>query len=98
MPKPNPKHKKEYLIDKIILFVAIFEPLCTLPQVIEIYSNKDASNVSILTWIGFNVLTTIWIWYAITRKQKIVLIYQSLFFIFDSILIIGAIIYGGQWL
>lgn len=98
MPKPTQRRKKEYLIDKIILVVAVLEPLCTLPQIIEIYDSKDASGVSILTWVGLNILTTVWIWYAIIRKQKVVLIYQTLFFIFDTILIIGAIIYGGQWL
>jgi uncharacterized protein with PQ loop repeat len=98
MPKLKTKQKRQYVVDKIILAVAILEPICTLPQAIGIYRDKDASGISILTWVGFNILTIIWIWYAITHKEKIVLIYQSLFFIFDTLLIVGAIMYGGQWL
>lgn len=98
MPKLKPKQKQKSFVDKLIIFVAVLEPLCTLPQAIEIFRSRDASGISILTWVGFNVLTTIWIWYAIVHKEKIVLIYQSLFFIFDSLLIVGAIIYGGTWI
>ena len=97
MPKKYTKKKKEYFVDKIIFGVAIIEPLCTLPQIYEIISSKDASNISIATWIGFNALTAIWIWYAVTHKEKMVLIYQSLFFILDTILVIYAIAYGATW-
>jgi len=98
MPRQKQKPKKELFIDKIILIVAIVEPLFTLPQVILIFRNKDASDVSIITWLGFNLMTLIWIWYAIIHKEKIVLIYQLLFFIINCFVIIGALIYGGQWL
>jgi len=98
MPKLKPKQKRQSFVDKLIIIVAVVEPLCTLPQAIGIFKNRNASGISILTWVGFNLLTIIWIWYAIVHKEKIVLIYQSLFFIFDSLLIIGAIIYGGTWI
>ena len=96
MPKLKRSKKNPSFIDKLIVVVAVIEPLCTLPQAISIFRNKDASGISILTWIGFNVLAMIWIWYAIYNKDKAVLIYQTLFFIFDSIVIVGAFMYGGQ--
>jgi len=98
MLKLKQKPKKELFIDKIILIAAIVEPLFTLPQVILIFRNKDASDVSIITWLGFNLMTLIWIWYAIVHREKVVLIYQLLFFIINCLVIIGALIYGGQWL
>jgi len=98
MPKLKKAKKNQFFIDKLILVVAVVEPLCTLPQAIGIFRSQNASGISISTWVGFNLLTIIWIWYSIVHKEKVVLIYQSLFFIFDSLLIIGAIIYGGTWL
>lgn len=98
MPRQKQKPKKELFIDKIILIAAIVEPLFTLPQVILIFRNKDASDISIITWLGFNLMTLIWIWYALIHKEKIVLIYQLLFFIINCFVIIGALVYGGQWL
>ena len=98
MLRQKQKHENRFFIDKIILGVAIIEPLFTLPQVIIIFRNKNATDVSIFTWLGFNLMTLMWIWYAIAHKEKIVLIYQLLFFLINCFVIIGAIMYGGQWL
>ncbi len=98
MPKKQTKKKNKFFVDKIILAVAIIEPLCTIPQIYEIASSRNASSISITTWLGFNILTLIWVWYAVKHKEKMIFIYQSLFFILNSILIILAIIYGGTWL
>jgi len=98
MPKLKPKQKRQSFLDKIIVIAAIAEPLCMLPQIIGIFRYKNASGISIFTWIGFDLLTMIWIWYAIVNKQKMVLLYQSLFCIFDTLLIVGAIVYGGTWI
>ena len=92
------KNQRSFLVNKIILAAAIIEPLFTLPQAYIIFRNQDASDISLTTWIGFNVLTLIWIWYSIVNKEKIVLIYQGLYFILNTTIIIGALIYGGTWL
>jgi len=91
------KRQRE-VVDKLILAVAIIEPFFTLPQAYAIFKTQNASGVSILTWMGFNIMTAIWVWYAVNRKDKVVLIYQGLFLIFNTIVIIGALMYGGQWL
>ena len=96
--KQNKKNNKSYFVNKIILAPAIIEPLFTLPQAYIIFKNQDASDISLTTWIGFNILTLVWIWYSIVNKEKIVLIYQGLYFILNTIIIIGALIYGGTWL
>lgn len=96
--KQNKKNKNSYFVNKIILATAIIEPLFTLPQAYIIFRNQDASDISLTTWIGFNILTLVWIWYSIVNKEKIVLIYQGLYFILNTIIIIGALIYGGTWL
>jgi uncharacterized protein with PQ loop repeat len=98
MPKQITKHKRRSFIDRVILIVAVIEPIFTLPQAYIIYKNHNASDVSIITWIGFNIMTLIWVWYAIEHKDKVVLVYQGLFFLFNTVVIIGAFLYGGQWL
>lgn len=94
----KPKQKQRSFLDKIIVIAAVVEPLCSIPQIVGIFRNQNASGISIFTWIGFDILTMIWIWYAIVNKQKMILIYQSLFCIFNTLIIIGAIMYGGTWI
>lgn len=85
------------LIDRIIVFAAVLEPMFVAPQAIQIFRSKSADNVSILTWFGLSVLTAMWVWYAYIHKEKMVLLYQSLFLVFNSLVIVGALIYGGKW-
>jgi len=91
------KSVKPKIVDRLIYMVAIIEPLFSLPQAYEIYHSKAAANVSILSWFGFEVMTLIWIWYAIVHKEKMIFIYQTLFFIIDGSVLIGAIYYGGKF-
>jgi uncharacterized protein with PQ loop repeat len=84
------------LVDRLVYLAAIVEPLFSLPQAYQIYHDKAAMNVSILSWIGFEVMTLIWLWYGITHKEKMILIYQGLFFVIDGSVLIGAIYYGGN--
>lgn len=84
-------------IDRIIVFAAVLEPMFVLPQAIQIFRERSADGVSILTWLGLSVLTGIWVWYAYVHKEKMVLLYQSLFFTFNMLVIIGAVVYGGKW-
>ena len=75
---------------------AIVEPLFSLPQAYQIYHDQAATSVSILSWLGFELMTLIWLWYGVVHKEKMILIYQGLFFIIDGSVLVGAIYYGGK--
>ena len=90
--------KQKRPIEKFIYLVAIIEPLMSLPQVIQIYKNKSAEDVSLLTWVGYEAMALIWIWYGVVVKDKSIILYQTLFFLIDGSLMVGAILYGAQWI
>jgi uncharacterized protein with PQ loop repeat len=87
---------KPKLIDRLVYLAAIVEPLFSLPQAYLIYHDKAAVSVSILAWLGFESMTLIWLWYGFVHKEKMILIYQGLFFVIDGAVLIGAIYYGGK--
>lgn len=87
---------KPKIVDRLVYMAAIVEPLFSLPQAYQIYHNQSAADVSILSWIGFECMTLIWLWYGIVHKEKMILIYQGLFFIIDGSVLIGALYYGGK--
>lgn len=95
---PNHKHKHTLIINKIILITAIIEPLFKIPQAYIIFQNRNASDISLTYWVDTNFLTFIWVWYAVITKQKLILVYQGLFFIINTLIIVGALIYGGRWI
>ena|ERR1019366_6226526 len=91
------KPEKPKLVDKATYVVAILEPLVTLPQVVTIFTNKTAAGVSLTTWVGYELLTLVWIWYALAHKDRLILLYQGLFLIIQTGVIIGGLMYGARW-
>lgn len=91
------KQKKPLLVDRLTYAAAIIEPVITIPQVIVIFRDQTAAGISLSSWIGYEILTSIWIWYAIVHKQRLILVYQGLFFIIQAAVIIGAVMYGASW-
>ncbi len=92
------KNKKNpLLVDRLVFAAAIIEPIITIPQAILIFQSETAEGISLSTWVGYQLLTMIWIWWAIVHKEKIIIIYQGLFFIIQGVVIAGGIIYGAGW-
>lgn len=85
------------LVDRLVYIAAILEPIVTIPQAYIIFHDKTAAGVSLGSWIGFQILTAIWVWYGIVHKDKAIIIYQGLFFVIQAIVIAGGIIYGAKW-
>ncbi len=88
---------KPRLVDRLTFIVAVLEPVITFPQVYVIFENKTAAGVSLFTWVGYEVLTIIWLWYGIVHKDKMIILYQGLFMIVQTGVIIGGLLYGAKW-
>ncbi|HVU59685.1 MAG TPA: hypothetical protein VHC98_02505 [Candidatus Saccharimonadales bacterium] len=91
------KKVRPKLVDRLTFVVAVLEPLVTVPQAVVIFQHRSAADVSLATWIGYETLTLVWLWYGIVHKERIILLYQGLFFVVQSAVIIGGIVYGAHW-
>ena len=80
-----------------MLFVAVLEPVITLPQAYQIFRDRSATGVSITSWIGYEVFTLIWLWYGVAHKDKAITLYSLLYAFVQLAVIMGAIMYGGKW-
>jgi uncharacterized protein with PQ loop repeat len=89
------KHAR--LVDRATFIVAIVEPLITIPQAFDIFHNHTAAGISLSTWVGYELLTVVWLWYAVVHKEKMILMYQGLFMIVQTFVIIGGFMYGASW-
>ncbi|MGH7156679.1 MAG: PQ-loop domain-containing transporter [Candidatus Saccharimonadales bacterium] len=85
--------KPKDAFDKIIYFFAFAAPLFELPQLITIYSNQSAKNVSPITWGFFALASFMWLIYAIRHRLAPVIVSYALFWVFESATFIGIIIY-----
>jgi uncharacterized protein with PQ loop repeat len=92
------EHEKESIktkkfIDKFIYVAAIAYPLTTIPQIIDIFSKRSSGDVSLLTWMLYDIFTFIFLWYALQNKLKPLVIEYSMWIVAQSIVVIGILLY-----
>ncbi len=86
------KEKKE--IDWLMWFVGILGPLFTIPQIYTIYTNKNAANISLITWVLYAFTNMVALLYAIIHRLKPLIITNALWQVINGLVIAGIIIYG----
>jgi len=87
------KPYKKAWINTFIIPVAILQPIMTLPQIVAIFDNKSAHNISIFTWVAYNIASTFWLMYGIVHKERAIILTQVLWLIMQTAVIIGIVIY-----
>ena len=86
-PHPN---KVKRIYDKLIYIIIFLGPLLNLPQLLKIIISKDASGLSLISWLCFSFFSLIWFFYGILHKDKPI-IYTNLGLFFVQILIVFGI-------
>jgi uncharacterized protein with PQ loop repeat len=97
MPHRSHKHVKKQSkepIDYIIQFFVIATPLAEVPQALDIFTNHDASQVSLLTWGFFLFSSTAWLWYGIARKLQPLVVTSILYLVIEVAIVIGIVMYS----
>lgn len=82
------------ILDKLIYMVAFTGPIMTLPQIIKIWGEKSAAGVSVASWTTFSVLSVFWLIYGVVHKEKPIIISSTLWFILDTFIVVGTLMYG----
>jgi len=80
-------------MDQAIYLVGLLGPILTLPQVMIIWVQQNASGVSLVSWIAYLVTACFWLTYGIMHKEKPIIFTNSIWIMLDILIIIGIIIY-----
>jgi MtN3 and saliva related transmembrane protein len=82
------------VLDIVVYIVGILGPLATIPQLYQIYSTHDAMGVSFITWAMYAVFDLPWVIYAFVHKEPPLIICYLLWFIFNILVAVGALLYA----
>ena len=80
--------------DKLMLIIAVINPLVTLPQAIKIYTTHTASGLSIFSWAGYTLFAIPWLIYGVIHREKPLIIAYILVFLLNLSVLVGVLIYG----
>lgn len=92
-PYPHPDKWKRFM-DKAIYVIGVAGPIMTIPQLMKIWVEKDASGVSVISWSSYLVIAVFWLTYGIIHKEKPIIFTYFAWIIIEILVVIGVIIYG----
>lgn len=90
--KTNKKQKKEIL--EVAFIVAVIQPLTVLPQIIHIFTQRSARDVSLVTWVLLLIFNAVNLVYATVFKIKPIIINNAVWVVIDAMVVAGVAIYG----
>lgn len=67
----------------------------TAPQVMMIFENESAEDVSLITWVGYTILGFWWLFYGIERGVKPIILSSLLHIGVDVIVVYGIVQFQG---
>ncbi len=82
------------IIDKLVYLAAIISPAMTIPQVLKIWVEQNASGISVITWVTYLLVSVIWMIYGIAHKERSIIFSNLLWLIMNPAIIIGSLLYG----
>lgn len=94
MPRTTIDEKYKKRIEHYALAAGIVQPLITLPQIITIYGSRSATDVSLLTWIGYLIFGVIFLIYGIVFNLKPIWIGQIIWVTMQTITVVGILLYS----
>ncbi len=76
------------------MFVAIAEPLMTLPQIYQIWWVGDAHGVSLVTWVCYAFASVIWLLYGLKTNSKPLALTGALWTLMDLLVAVGILLFS----
>lgn len=92
--KKNERRPYVRFLDKVTLVAGIIGPFTVLPQVIEIFSSRDATGVSLTTWVLITIVTLPWVFYGFAHRDRSIVISFILWEVVNMLVVIGVLLYG----
>jgi len=90
---PHPDALKRF-VDRVVYAVGILGPLTGLAQVTKIWIHKDASGVSMILFGSSALFSIVWIVYGILHKELPITMMYILWFIVNSLVVVGTLLYS----
>ena len=90
------KHRSSFLkfIDRFIYLVVFVDIVMTIPQLLQIWLEKDASGVSAISWGAYILTSGFWLAYGLSHRIKPIVVSAILWIIIQLFIVIGVLIYG----
>ena len=85
---------KKTKLEILIYIAALAGPLVLLPQVLNIYSTREASGLFLPTWAMLGLLNILWILYGRAHRETPIVIANTAFMLLNFSIVVGILFYN----
>jgi uncharacterized protein with PQ loop repeat len=79
--------------DSLMLIVSVGAPLTLLPQIIQVFENKNVAGLSLLTWGLLASVNFLWAIYGYIHREQLILLANLLMGVLDLVVALEIILY-----
>lgn len=94
--KQKPKNQDSFkrALDIVVTILGMASVLAIVPQALEIWVEKDAAQVSLITWAYFTMYVIVMLMYGLVHKEKPIIMTYSTNVIIYVIVVTGIVLYN----
>lgn len=81
-------------IDKLMYFASFAYPFTALPQIIQVYTSKDVTSLSLISFALYVIFGSIFLAYAFSKKLKPLIIEGGLWLVIYVAMLIGIVLFS----
>ena len=86
--------KKMTSIDKLMYFASLAYPFTAVPQIVQVYTSKDVTSLSLISFALYVIFGTIFLIYAANKKLRPLVIEGALWLVIYVAMLVGIIIFS----
>jgi uncharacterized protein with PQ loop repeat len=75
------------LFDRLMIVVGVLGPISLFPQVLKIWTDRNAENISLISWVMLSVISTLWTIYGIRHRSSALIVTNVLFTILNLLVV-----------
>jgi uncharacterized protein with PQ loop repeat len=91
---PATAFPSEKLMKQLLGAMSIFTLVMTVPQIVTIWTSRQAAGVSLLSWSAYWISALIWFWYGVRKGDRNIYLPCLGWLVLDGAVVVGAAIYG----
>lgn len=77
------------ITDALALLVGLAQPIMTIPQIVLVFTLHDSSQISLATWVTYDIASVVLLIYGFRHKLMPIIISQICWLVVQTIMIIA---------
>lgn len=84
--------KKDKAVHWLVYIAGIAAPIITIPQLLKVWVDGDATGVSLFTWAAYTIIAAVFAIYGFAHRDKPLIITYVPLTIVDILVVVGLLI------